>query len=104
VGGTRLRVGEVTVSGKQGSLKGKLVGAESAHGDSWFVLDGKLPEDCVGQTLLLDDGDVRRAYPIRAMETADGRSHVYTKKGNVGFEARSGETWEFVTTSTGQAG
>jgi hypothetical protein len=101
VGGTRLQVGDVTLTSEQASVGGAVVAAESAPGESWFTLDGKLPQDCVGQTLFVDDGRARRAYPIR--DIADG-SRVYTKRNSVGFEARPGDTWEFLPTRVWTAG
>ncbi|PIZ42087.1 MAG: hypothetical protein COY42_18215 [Armatimonadetes bacterium CG_4_10_14_0_8_um_filter_66_14] len=98
VGGTRLSIGDLEVTANP-ALGGTLLEVGSAGGDSWFVLDGQLPEDCVGQTLFVQDGDLRRADPIRGVAPAGDHTKVFAKKGNVGFEARPGQTWELPSTA-----
>ena len=101
MGGTRLSAGDLQLELPSGSLVGEIVDHGSGGGDSWFVVDALIPEDAEGQTLFVQDGDMRRAYPIRALAAQGDRTRVYTKKDNVGFEARGGNTWEFVATAPG---
>ncbi len=51
------------------------------------------------QTLFVEDAKERRAYPIRAI----AGTKVYTKRGNVGVEAREAERWELPMTLTWEA-
>ena len=98
-GGTRLSLGECQVACVQATCGGKVAGTGSARGESWFVLDGNLPAgDLAGQTLFVEKDGIRRAYPIRRVAVVEGRTRVYTKADQVGFEARPAETWEFVAT------
>lgn len=98
IGGTRLAMADVSLSCAQHDYRGKLLGAAGADGQSWFTVDGELPGsvDLVGQTLLLQDGTLCRAYPIRQVKPDGSRTRIYTKLAGAGFEAREGETWEFV--------
>jgi hypothetical protein len=105
VGGTQLSLGRAVLSCPAGAYGGKVVGVGSVPGESYFVLDGNLPEgrSLVGQTLLIADDDLRRACPVRAVKAVDDQTRVYTKASGVGFEARSGGTWEFLPVRTWQA-
>ncbi|NDK16849.1 MAG: hypothetical protein GW911_32880, partial [Armatimonadetes bacterium] len=42
---------------------------------------------------------LRRADPIRGVAPAGDHTKVFAKKGNVGFEARPGQTWELPSTA-----
>ncbi|MDH7569173.1 MAG: heparinase II/III family protein, partial [Armatimonadota bacterium] len=99
-GGTRLSVGRVALSLPRATWSGKVAGASSEAGNSWFRLEGALPpaEALAGQTLFVTAEGKRRAYPIRRVEG----NRVYTKWSNVGFEARGGETWEVVSQAAWQ--
>lgn len=97
-GGTRLDVEGAALSCPRAGYGGKVLGAGSASGESWFVVEGELPGAVNGQTLFVQDGEMRRAYPIRGVRVVDGRTRVYTKAKQTGFEARTGQTWELMTT------
>ncbi|MBI4626614.1 MAG: heparinase II/III family protein [Verrucomicrobia bacterium] len=96
-GGTRLELAGVALSCPRATCGGKISDVGSAPGESWFVLEGGLPKDVNGQTLFVQDGEMRRGYPIREVRVVDGRTRVYTKANQAGFEARPGQSWELVT-------
>ena len=48
--------------------------------------------------IAIDDG-FRRAYPILAVDEADGRVRVFTKRHGRGFEARPAKRWELPVTA-----
>lgn len=96
-GGTHLKVAQISMSGLHATYGGKVSGVGSAPGESWFVLEGELPGDVNGQTLYVQDGEMRRAYPIREVRVVGGRTRAYTKANQVGFEARPAQTWEWVS-------
>jgi hypothetical protein len=98
VGGTKLSLADTTVSCPVAASGGKVLENASGRGESHFVLEGELDAGpgVVGQALLVQDGAIQRAYPIRAVETAGNETHVYTKRDGVGFEARPGITWQFL--------
>jgi hypothetical protein len=98
LGGTRLTLADASLSCARSSYRGKLARVAGAPGESWFTIEGELPSPAslVGQTVFVDDGTLRRAYPIRLAKPEGSTTRVYTKLGGVGFEARAGETWEFI--------
>ncbi len=100
-GGTRLSLGDTSLSADQATYAGDVAGRGSEGGDSWFDLSGDLPEHILGQTLLITDGDHIRAYPIRGLDDLETGLRVFTKVDHVGFEARDGDTYEFLPTVTG---
>ena len=102
VGGTRLSVGDTELTQPGARYEGEIVDMGGARGESYFAAQGELPEGIVGQTLLVRDGDFVRAYIIRGMEPDGAVSRIYTKRDGVGFEAKSGEAWEFLATAVGQ--
>lgn len=96
LGGTRLALAGRILTAPRPRAGGRVIETGSGGGDSWFVLEGEFPADANGQTLYVQDGETRRAFPIRAVRALDGRTRVYTKMGQTGFEARPGQTWETV--------
>ena len=102
LGGTRLTLSDARLACPQNAWRGKLTGAAGAHGESWFNVEGDLPEaaSLVGQTIFVEDGALRRAYPIRLVKREGDRTRVYTKWNGVGFEARAGNAWEVVPTAS----
>jgi hypothetical protein len=98
VGGTRLAAGAVALHAPAARYTGKVLSQASGRGESHYVLEGRLDggHEVVGQTLLIQEGATTRAYPIRGVQSGDGRTTVYTKRDNVGFEAGPGTTWEFL--------
>lgn len=96
-GGTRLQVAGISRSDSRATVGGRISGVGSAPGESWFVLEGELPPNVNGQTLFVQEGEVRRAYPIREVRVVDGRTRAYTKANQVGFEARPAQAWEWVS-------
>lgn len=96
VGGAELRAGGVEVACEAGAYGGEVAGTGSARGASWYALEGDLPgvETLAGLTLFVQDGAIRRAYPIRAAAMREGELRVYTKHDGVGFEAHEGAAWE----------
>jgi len=98
VGGTELSAGAAAIACPAARYGGRILGNASARGESHYVLEGDLDKDqsLVGQTLLIQDGTITRAYRIRGIHRGNGETTVYTKRDNVGFEARPGEMWEFV--------
>lgn len=105
VGGTQLVAGATSLSTPTPLYGGKVLACESGRGESWYVLEGKLEGGAAltGQTLLIQDGETQRAYPIQAVETVGGQLRVYTKRGNAGFEARPAATWQLLPLATWQA-
>ena len=99
VGGSSLTIGGISLTAEQGNCGGEIVGVGAQDGSSHFILDGPLPDAAVGSTLYVTDGEYRRAYPIRGLERDGDHTIAYTKKDNVGFEARGGERWEFIAVS-----
>ena len=87
-------------------LHGEIVGVGGARGDSYFVVGGRLPENLAlaGQTFFAIDHDSRRAYPIVAIEAAEGGLRVFTKRGGRGFEARPARRWELPLTAEALCG
>lgn len=55
-----------------------------------------------GQTLFVEDSEMRRAHPILLAKPDGSRTRIYTKRNGVGFEARTGDTWEFIPTASWQ--
>ena len=102
VGGTSLSLGDTELTQPKGRYEGEIVDMGGARGESYFALQGELPEGIVGETLLVHDGEFVRAYIIRGMEPDGAVSRIYTKRDGVGFEAKSGEAWEFLATAVGQ--
>jgi hypothetical protein len=96
VGGSRLKAAGVTLDQPVGTLRGKIVNAHSANGNSYFVVEGDLPHasELAGQTFFAVDDGFRRAYPLVAVEEVEGRLRVYTKRDGRGFEARPAQRWE----------
>ena len=78
--------------------------AAGSPGESWFLVEGELPDPAtlVGQTLFVDEGPLRRAYPIRQVRPDGSLTRIYTKLGGVGFEARAGNAWKFIPTVSWQ--
>jgi hypothetical protein len=101
VAGNSLEAGEVAVALHEASLSGDILEIGSEAGDSWFVVDAALPTDAtlVGSVLFVDNGELRRGYPIRGVAQAGGRTRVLTKLAGAGFEARSAETWRIPMTA-----
>ncbi len=104
VGGTRLSLADARLSSPRGEYRGKLVGIAGSHGESWFTVEGELPSpaELAGQTLFVEDGSLRRAYPIRRAKADGSHSRIYTKLDGAGFEARAGDAWQFVPTVSWQ--
>ncbi|MEN6303373.1 MAG: heparinase II/III family protein [Armatimonadia bacterium] len=96
VGGTRLSVAGTDVTCPAATYSGRILENASGRGESHYMLEGKLEAGpgLIGQTLFVHDGDIQRAYPIGGLETANDQTKVYTKRDNVGFEARPGATWQ----------
>ncbi len=103
-GGTRLALADASLSCLHGEYRGKLVGVAGSQGESWFTVEGELPSPAslVGQTVFVEDGALRRAYPIRRVEPDGNLVRLYTKSGGVGVEARAGDSWEFIPTVSWQ--
>jgi hypothetical protein len=104
IGGTRLVLANANLSCPQSDYRGKLGGVAGSQGESWFTIEGELPSpsSLAGQTVFIDDGTLRRAYPIRLAKPDGSRTRIYTKLDGVGFEARMGDTWEFIPTVSWQ--
>ncbi len=100
IAGNSLEAGEVEVALAEASLSGAIVETGSEAGDSWFVVDAALPMDetLVGSVLFVDDGELRRGYPIRGVARAGDQTRVLTKLDGAGFEAHSAETWRIPMT------
>jgi hypothetical protein len=82
------------------TFKGDIFEVGGDQGQSYFVVNGNLPEDSklVEQTFFAIDGGFRRAYPIVAIEEVEGRLRVFTKRDGRGFEARPAQRWELPVT------
>lgn len=95
VEGTRLQVGDCSLSLERAALDGNVTDTGGADGDSWFIVDAEPPADgsLVGSTLFVRDGEHTRGYPIRGVERADGDTRVLTKVDSRGFVARPAESW-----------
>jgi hypothetical protein len=106
VGGTLLRARAAEVTLAQAVYTGRIVANASEAGSSYFTLEGELPvgEALVGRTLLVRDGDLHRAYPVRGVEQTGGQTRIYTKVDNVGFEARPAESWELLPDASWERG
>ena len=105
VGGRFLEIGDVALTSPAGPFKGTLLEAANTGGDSWFLLDTELPSTVPTAGVVLfvvGDDEMRRAYPIRHMRTADGKTRVYTKLDHIGFEAVPANTWELPPTVYGR--
>jgi hypothetical protein len=98
--GSRLEAARAKLVLPAATHRGKIAEAASEHGDSWFVVEGDLPDDpqLAGQTFFTIESGFRRAYPIVAIEKAEGRLRVFTKRGGRGFEARPAGRWELPAT------
>lgn len=101
VAGNSLEAGGVEVALAEPSLSGNIIETGSEAGGSWFEVDAVLPTDgtLVGSVLFVDDGQLRRGYPIRGVRQAGEQTRVLTKVDGVGFEARTAETWRIPMTS-----
>ena len=99
--GSQLETGGGAIGLPAASFQGKIVDVRSAPGSSYFVIEGNLPEndELAGQTLFAVDGGFRRAYPILAVEEAEGQTRVFTKRNGRGFEARAAERWQLPVTA-----
>jgi len=102
IGGTSLAAGEVRVASAEASLSGTILETGSEAGSSWFVVDAALPADetLVGRALFVDDGELRRGYPIREVRQAGDQTRILTKLDGAGFEARAATTWRIPMTTT----
>ncbi len=101
VAGTRLSCAGKDLAIEKAEWSGKIASAQSADGDSWFVVDGELPpsDSLIGSTLFVTTDDrVERGYPIRDVRPDDAGTRIYTKRGHTGFEARPAKTWRVVST------
>ncbi len=67
-------------------------------GDGWGQRDHRNSDR--GATLLIEDGEHTRAYPIRGVEETQGGTRILTKCDGGGFVARSGERWRIRRTAT----
>jgi hypothetical protein len=96
VEGTRLEAAGVRLKSPVAAFQGKVVGVGGAHTDSYFIVEADLPRDrqLDGQTFFTIEGGIRRAYPIVAIEEAEGQIRVLTKRAGRGFEARPAQRWE----------
>ncbi len=94
VEGTTLRLAECELTLDAPAFEGEITGSGSEAGRSWFEAAGA-PEggELTGDTLLVEDGEHLRAYPIRGVEPAADGLRVLTKLDGTGFVARSGERW-----------
>ncbi|HCA46548.1 MAG TPA: hypothetical protein DEP45_04040 [Armatimonadetes bacterium] len=94
VEGTTLRLSECELTLDAPAFEGEITGSGSEAGRSWFEAAGA-PEggELTGDTLLVEDGEHLRAYPIRGVEPAADGLRVLTKLDGTGFVARSGERW-----------
>ena len=101
VEGSHLEAAGVKLDLPVAAYRGDVVDVGSARGSSHFVVEGNLPNDpdLAGQTFFAIDGDLRRAYPILAVEEVEGRFRVLTKRDGRGFEARPAERWELPVTA-----
>jgi hypothetical protein len=102
VGGTKLSAGAASITCPAAGYSGRVSANRSEQGDSYFLLEGRLDGDQspVGETLFVRDGEFTRAYPIHGIHRTQGQTMVYTKRDNVGFEARPGATWEYFPVSS----
>ena len=99
--GTRLTAGKVNLTLPAAGWSGEIVEVGGDSGGSYFIIKGDLPQrhDLTGQTFFAIDDVSRRAYPIVAVETLDGRTQVFTKRHGGGFEARPAVRWEIPATA-----
>lgn len=104
LGGTQLKLADANLSCAHGDYRGKVASVGRSQGESWFLVEGDLPDPArlAGQTLFIEDGDLQRAYPIRRAKPDAGNTRIYTKTNGVGFEAGSGESWQFIPTANWQ--
>jgi hypothetical protein len=104
IGGTGLALADANVSCPQSDYRGKLVGVAGSHGESWLTVEGELPSpsSLTGHTIFVEDSELRRAYPIHLVKPNGSRTQIYTKLDGVGFEACTGDTWEFIPTASWQ--
>ena len=103
VGGTRLAMADLELSAPRAYYRGAVVNVASGNGESYFILDGDLPDGdaLVGATLLVTGEDgIQRGYPIREVDKQPDGVRAYTKRNHVGFEARPASTWEFPSMAT----
>jgi hypothetical protein len=100
VEGCRFETAGVKLDLPAATSRGKILGVGGERGVSYFVADGDLPNDpnLAGRAFFTIRDGFRRAYPIVAIEQAEGRTRVFTKRDGRGFEARPAQTWELPTT------
>lgn len=100
VGGTQFEAAGVSLKSPVAAFQGKVVDVGGAPGSSYFVVEPSMPKDrpLVGQTFFTIEGRIRRAYPIVAIEEAEGQVQVFTKRAGRGFEARPAPRWEISVT------
>ncbi len=98
--GTQLEASGVKIDLPVASFGGDILDTGSDRGQSYFLVEGSLPtdSDLVGQTFFAIGDGFRRAYPIVAIDEAEGRTRVFTKRDGRGFEARPAERWELPVT------
>ena len=101
VGGRFLEAGDMSIFECPGMYSGKVVGADSDAGDSWFVLEEAVPSGAAltGSTVfVVGEEGRRRAYPVRDVRTVNGQTRLYTKVGHAGFEAVPAASWDLPLT------
>jgi hypothetical protein len=98
--GSRLEASGVKIDLPVARFQGDILDVGGDQGQSYFVVDGNLPQDpnLVGHTVFTIDGGFRRASPIVAIEEVEGQMRVFTKRDGRGFEARTAQRWELPVT------
>jgi hypothetical protein len=96
VGGTSLKLGSFTLTSPAAVYRGMVQSLKATKDDGWYEVSGDLPAFSVEarQTLFVDDGKQRRAFPILFTEKTPTGSRVHVKSRYSGFDPLPAETWE----------
>jgi len=98
IGGTSLKIGRLELTLPVAVYRGAVTGQRASEHDGYYEIAGNLPPVPEGahQTLFVDDGKQRRAFPILSMEAKNGRATLRVKSATEGFDPLPGKSWEII--------
>lgn len=98
IGGTSLKIGDFSIASPVAVYRGEVKGQKSAKDDGYYEITGELPAipAAAHQTLFVDDGKQRRAFPILSTEKTPRGARVHVKSAHAGYDPLPGKTWEVV--------
>ncbi len=95
VEGMTLTIGDCELALDTPTYAGEIAARGADGGSSWFEVAAELPDggELAGATLLVEDDEHTRAYPIRGVEAIERGTRIQTKGDSTGSVARTGQRW-----------